>query len=265
MDAHIEPSLIGKIPVPALAQGNTGGGDALPESQASAPELSDASNAHGAKGRPGKSATRECLVTGENLPKSAMIRFAVAPDGELAVDLAEKLPGRGLWIKAERSVLERALSRNLFTKAARAQVRIPANCLELIASLQRKRCLDLLGIAKGAGEAVLGEEQVESALRHGKLALLIVADDAGKSSLTELARNNVFSSSCPAQTYGADTGLLTTVRLFNRAELGHAFGYAQIVYAGIRKGKFAERIVPELARLEKIVEMPHNSTEASSV
>lgn len=263
MDARMEPSLVHMTPAPALAQGCFGDRDSLPECSAREPKSRCGSDPN-ADTRSNKNkiakkvSTRECLATGETLPKAAMIRFVVGPDGALVVDLAGKLPGRGLWVKAERSALDRALSRNLFAKAAKTRVKISAKSLETIANLQRKRCLELLGIAKGAGEAVLGEQQVESALRHEKLAFLVVADDAGKSAISELSKNALPNADDSPR-------LLTVNRMLNRAELGSAFGYAQIVYAGIKKGKLAEKIVPEFARLEKIVEMPHNSTEASSV
>ena len=47
---------------------------------------------------------RRCLATGETLPKSSLIRFVVAPGDAAVPDLAERLPGRGLWISARRDV-----------------------------------------------------------------------------------------------------------------------------------------------------------------
>lgn len=247
MDARTEPSLIKATSPLAVTEGRTG-------DEAELPEIAQGvESAARLKAKKARATERECLATGECLPKSAMIRFALSPGNELTVDLAEKLPGRGLWIKADRATLERALSKNLFAKAAHAQVKIPDNCLEQIALLQRKRCLELMGLAKGAGEAVLGETQVETAMRSGALSLLMIADDAGKSAVLELARQ--------AEQNKEIYGNISINRTFNRAELGQAFGYAQIVYAGIRKGKLAEKIVSQLARLEKISAMPHNSTE----
>ncbi|MER2520932.1 MAG: DUF448 domain-containing protein [Bdellovibrionales bacterium] len=254
MDARTEPTLIKTPSPPATMQGRPGDGEDLPKSSAS---LTPSQNK---KNKAKKTSERKCLATGEMLPKSALLRFVIGPNHDLVVDLAEKLPGRGLWVKAERAALERALSKNLFSKAAHAQTRIPPKYLEQITALQRKRCLDLMGLAKGAGEAVLGETQVESAIRQGKIALLIIADDAAKSTIVELASQ----AQKTAENNGA-TCAFTVNKAFNRAELGQAFGYAQIVYAGIRRGKLSEIIISEQARLEKIAELPHNSTEASIV
>jgi predicted RNA-binding protein YlxR (DUF448 family) len=42
------------------------------------------------------------------------------PDGEIAPDILEKLPGRGIWVSAERDAIETmAVKKNLFARAAR--------------------------------------------------------------------------------------------------------------------------------------------------
>ena len=38
-----------------------------------------------------------------------MIRFVVGPQGEVVPDLARCLPGRGLWVRAERTMVEKAM------------------------------------------------------------------------------------------------------------------------------------------------------------
>ena len=50
-------------------------------------------------------AERRCIVTGDVQPKGGLIRFVVGPDGMVVPDLAEKLPGRGLWVSADRAVM----------------------------------------------------------------------------------------------------------------------------------------------------------------
>ena len=53
---------------------------------------------------------RKCIVTGEQAAPERMIRFVVGPSidgaaGEVVPDLARRLPGRGMWLKAERAVV----------------------------------------------------------------------------------------------------------------------------------------------------------------
>ena len=56
---------------------------------------------------------RRCLASGKVLPKGCLLRFVVGPDGQLVPDLAERLPGRGLWLQARQDMMEKACARNL--------------------------------------------------------------------------------------------------------------------------------------------------------
>ena len=72
--------------------------------------------------RGGKDKTRDdperrCIATGEVQPKRGLIRFAVSPDGQIVADVLEKLPGRGIWVAAERSALVEAVQKRLFARA----------------------------------------------------------------------------------------------------------------------------------------------------
>ena len=66
---------------------------------------------------------RTCIATGETGAPDRMIRFVVGPEGDVVPDLARRLPGRGLWVRAERAAVERAVAKNLFARAARASVK----------------------------------------------------------------------------------------------------------------------------------------------
>ena len=58
--------------------------------------------------RTDRSATmRMCAVTREVRPIDDLIRFVVAPSGEVVADLKRKLPGRGLWVSASRRRLRK--------------------------------------------------------------------------------------------------------------------------------------------------------------
>ena len=52
-----------------------------------------------------KCSTRRCISSGETCYKSDMIRFVVDPNNEILPDIAEKLPGRGIWIKTNKNAL----------------------------------------------------------------------------------------------------------------------------------------------------------------
>ena len=178
---------------------------------------------------------RRCLVTGEVLPKEDLIRFVLDPESHVVPDLAQKLPGRGLWISADREAIETAAKKNLFSKAAKKSVKVDAALADQVAVLLHKRCLNSLGLARRSGLAVCGQPQVEQELKSKKLRLLFIADNAGSNPLA-----------------GRDSQNIAVSRKFNRDELGAALGHEQLVYIGLKAHALTEKLKIDLAHLEKI-------------
>ena len=175
-------------------------------------------------------ALRRCLVSGDMKPRAGMIRFVIGPDQTVVPDLAEKLPGHGLWVTASHDAVRMAAKKNLFAKAAKEPAKPAPDLADTVANLLRKRCHDLLGLAKGAGVAVVGESQTESALRANKLALYLHAPDA-----TRQIDNRFATPECD---------------VLSRDEMGAALGYENIVYAGLMPHGLTEKLKLEIIRLQ---------------
>ena len=63
---------------------------------------------------------RKCIATGEVSPKAGLIRFVVGPDGTVVPDVAGKLPGRGMYVSADRAAITKAATKGLFSRARQA-------------------------------------------------------------------------------------------------------------------------------------------------
>jgi len=176
---------------------------------------------------------RRCVVTREVLPKAALIRFVVGPDGAIVPDVGEQLPGRGLWVKAAADALA-AAAKGQFAKAARRPVTVAPDLAARTEVLLTQRCLDIVGLARRAGQAVAGFEKVREALAHGRAAVLLAAADGAADGRAKL------------QALGRD---LPLVELFSVAELSAALGRENVVHAALGPGRLAERLVVESGRL----------------
>lgn len=184
-------------------------------------------------------ATRRCLVTGELKAKDGLIRFVVGPaepgqPGPIVPDIDARLPGRGLWITARRDIVSAAISRKAFAKAAGAPVTASTDLPEIVAGLLVRRCLDLIGLARRAGQAVAGYEKVRAALGDGPVGLLMVASDSG-----EDIRRRVL---------GPASGVAIATTL-DAAELGSAFGRDRVAVVALRSGRLAAQIAREAGRI----------------
>lgn len=184
---------------------------------------------------------RRCIASGQSRPKQDLIRFVAAPDGIVSPDLAERLPGRGLWVTADREVMAKACKRNAFAKAAKAPLQVPNDLIGRVDRLLSRRCLDLLGLAKRSGDAVSGFEQVTSWLASGRVRVLLAALDAAEDSRRKLH----------TLTETQDPGV-AVVELFTAEELGRALGFNARVYVTIAPGGCAERLVCDAARLARL-------------
>ena len=114
---------------------------------------------------------RRCIVTGASGDTAAMIRFVLDPDGVVTPDLEERLPGRGAWLLADRDVMSKAVAKNPFPRAFRTAARLPDQLPDLLTGLLRRRCLDQLGLANGAGQLTAGYEKVREASERGPVGV----------------------------------------------------------------------------------------------
>jgi len=196
---------------------------------------------------PERGPERRCLATGEVLAKERLLRFVVGPAGELVADPGNRLPGRGLWLKPERAIIRRAQTRGLFARAAKAAVKVPDDLLERLVAQERRRLLDLLGLARRAGALVAGFEKVKAALASGQVALLVEAADGGPDGRGKLA--------ALAQHTAPDAPLLDG---FTAEELGQALGRQHAVHAAVLESGIAARIKDAALRLEALAAEPND-------
>ena len=181
-----------------------------------------------------KGPIRKCIATGEVQPKHGLIRFVVGPDGQIVPDLPEKLPGRGIWVSADKAALQKAATKGLFARAAKQPVKVPDDLVAMVEKLLAKRVVALLSLARKGGGAVAGYEKVKSALGRDEADVLIQACDGSERGKSKL--------STP---YGGFfIGWLTA------SELGQAFGRQTTIHAALGAGGLSQRVVEEAARLK---------------
>ncbi len=131
---------------------------------------------------------RTCAVSRAKLEPSELIRFVRAPDGTVTPDLANKLPGRGVWVTLERGMVEKAIRQNAFARGLKQPVQVPEDLAGLIERLLRQRCVAALAIANKAGLVVAGFAKVDAAIGKGRLAALVHASEAAADGSAKLDR-----------------------------------------------------------------------------
>jgi predicted RNA-binding protein YlxR (DUF448 family) len=176
---------------------------------------------------------RRCIVTGEVQPKSGLIRFVVGPDGTVFPDLAEKLPGRGIWVAADRAAIQKAAAKGLFSRAAKAQVSAPENLADLVEAGVAKRVVELVSLTRKSGRAVAGFEKVKGWLAEGRAKVLLQASDG-----SERGKGKLWTP-----TGGRWFGCLTA------SELGLSFGRDHVIHGALAAGGLTDKVILEAGRL----------------
>jgi len=181
-----------------------------------------------------KSATmRMCAVSREVRPIDELIRFVVAPSGEVIADLKRKLPGRGLWVSASRRAVAEAVRRHQFGRGFKQDVRVAPTLATDTESLLVRGAVEALAMAAKAGRVVSGFGKVETALqgRQDRIRALIHASDGaidGIRKLDALARQNRGNT--------AETRETPIVTALTSAELDLALGRANVIHAALLAG-----------------------------
>lgn len=179
---------------------------------------------------------RKCIVSGDAQSKLGLIRFVVGPDGQIVADILGKLPGRGLWVSANRASLGEAVQKGLFSKAARQKVTVPEGLIQDIEAQLARRTVDLISLARKGGTAVAGYEKVKDWLLKDYADVLVQSSDGSERGKSKL--------STPYG--GVFIGWLTS------DELGLAFGRQTVIHAALASGGLTSRIVEEAQRLKGV-------------
>lgn len=187
---------------------------------------------------------RTCVACRTSSNKAHLIRFVFGPDGSLLVDYRQKLPGRGAYTCFSRECLHNAVKRKAFQRSFRGlDQAVDFDSLERSVFLEvEQKVMNLLGIARKAGQTVAGSQMVMDRLRNkeNSPAFVVLARDISAA-------------------IGDKVGHLSTrqgVALFDlcdKAQLGRIVGKDERSVLAVEPGPLAETLLNELARYRQLV------------
>jgi predicted RNA-binding protein YlxR (DUF448 family) len=176
---------------------------------------------------------RMCALTRHVRPIDELIRFVVAPTGEVVADFKRKLPGRGLWISGSRSAIADAAKRGVFSKGFKREVRLQPAFADDLERLMVSGAMEALGIAAKARQTVTGFSKVENALKRGQAVALIHASDGAADGIRKL--NGLIGRSALTLSDGSD-GEFPVLTVLTSDELDLALGRTNVIHAALLAG-----------------------------
>jgi predicted RNA-binding protein YlxR (DUF448 family) len=182
--------------------------------------------------RTDKSATmRMCAVSRQVRPIDELIRFVVAPSGDVVPDLKRKLPGRGLWVGASRRTIAEAVRRHQFSRGFKRDVRVAATLPADTEALLERSCVEALAMAAKAGQVISGYAKVEGLLEQGRAEALVHASDGAADGIRKLDA----IAGQRSRNIG-DSRDLPIVTALTSAQLDLALGRSNVIHAALLAG-----------------------------
>lgn len=184
---------------------------------------------------------RRCIVTRETLPEAALIRFVAGPDGVVVPDLKARLPGRGAWVRADEATVRLAVRKGHFRRALKsdATVTAPADLAASVGALLTARALEALGMATAQGAVIAGQVKVADGVRKGRFGIVLFAADGAADSRRKLA----------AALRASPANAPRLEERFTSHQMSLAMGRANVIHAGVVRGRAAAALTVALARL----------------
>jgi predicted RNA-binding protein YlxR (DUF448 family) len=181
------------------------------------------------EGKEKRTPVRQCALTRSRVREEELLRFVLDPDGRVVPDIKRKLPGRGVWIMANREAVAEAVRRQAFSRGFKQAVAADTDLADLVASLLSRAAMQDLALANKAGNIVAGFAKVEKAIKSGNTRILVHASDASLDGCRKLDR--LAHALLPPEARDFDP-----VTCFGSAELSAALGKTNVVHAAVADG-----------------------------
>ena len=205
-----------------------------------------------------KGPERTCVVTGDKGPPETMLRFALSGEGVVAPDILRKLPGRGVWTRLDRAVVQQAVRKQAFSRGFRRSATAAPDLPDLVDKLLERDALRFLSLVNKAGQIVVGSAKVESAIRAGGVAALVHASDGAPDGTGKLDRL--------LKGLSGESGVSPPrIILFDSHQLDLALGRTNVIHAALNVGSASAAFLAKVARLTLYRSLDAASKTVSSV
>lgn len=180
--------------------------------------------------------TRTCVGCRKADPAEELVRLAIGPGGQVAVDHPRRLGGRGAWVHVSVRCVKDAIAKGGIARGLHAG-RPSFSAGELAAVLRKRfveRATSLLSAARRAGKSEVGTEAVLAAIRSGAARLVVIATDAADSG--KQVEEAVRGASAPPP----------WVRFATKPELGGLWSRETLGVVAVTDSGLAEQIAREV-------------------
>lgn len=204
--------------------------------------------------------TRRCILSGDVEDPGQLLKFVVGPDQRVYLDLDLKLPGRGMWLQARPDVIEKALGKNAFSRAARQKVVTDHLSVADIDQQLLARIISLIAMGRRSSQSIGGIDKVlkkilayrakyankkpvvtEQSENDPAKMIIFCAKDCGQDNLQKILHQT--------RDYGESVHI---ERELLGSEIGKAFGRSSLAFCVVESGKISQKLYEKLFLLNAL-------------
>ncbi|MGI9352811.1 MAG: RNA-binding protein [Rhizobiaceae bacterium] len=187
---------------------------------------------------------RTCVATKEEKSPDEMIRFVLDPENRVVPDLKRNLPGRGVWVTAEKEKVLEVVKKNLFARGFNHAVKADAGLADMIEERLKTSLSGLVSMARKAGVAAIGQAKVEELARRGEILVLIQAADSDGDGKQKIGRLLEKQHQKPV-----------TFEAFTSMELDQLLGTVNTVHVGFAESHLTGQVAKAIERIKAFTDM----------
>ncbi len=183
-----------------------------------------------------------CIISREVKPTDKLVRFVLSPDLTVVPDVKCDLPGRGVWISADKYAVETAVNKKAFGRGFKAAAHADSGLPDLVGTLLARQALSLFSLAQKAGLIRTGFTKVLKLIEDKRAATVVHARDGAEDGVRKI-KGKVIAA------YGADASV-DTIQSFTSEELSLALGRSNVIHAAMTDAGLTKEFVLRAKKYE---------------
>ena len=182
---------------------------------------------------------KKIFLNSSSINKDDFIKICLTPDNKLIPDLRDNLPGKSVWLPADKTLIVDILRKeDLKTYFGVSNIFSP-DLVSIIEMILRKKILSSISMTKKSGVLAIGLDAIKTQLIQKRHCLIIVAKGA-----KSLADKSFFVSK----------NISLFESLLEQEDLEKSTGKINVKYVGIFSKNFKKTIQEDLNKLKGFIE-----------
>ena len=182
---------------------------------------------------------KKIFLNSSSINKDDFIKICLSPDNTLIPDLCDKLPGKSIWIPADKSIIIDTLRKEDLKTYFGVSKIFSLDLVSIIETILRKKILSSISMTRKSGVLAIGLDAIKTQLIQKEHCLIIVARGA-----KSLADKSFFVSK----------NISLFESLLEQKDLEKSTGKINVKYVGIFSKNFKKTIQVDLNKLKGFID-----------